>query len=51
LIAFSINEQQMEGSALAQKRGVYKGRKKFLSAEQVEEIKNRIQKSDKKTHN
>ncbi|MCS4492584.1 recombinase family protein [Corynebacterium sp. ES2715-CONJ3] len=37
-----IRERQAEGIALAKKRGVYKGRKKALSAEQVEEAKRKI---------
>lgn len=45
-----IKERQMEGIALAQKRGVYKGRKKSLSVEQVAEIKTRIEQGDKKSH-
>jgi DNA invertase Pin-like site-specific DNA recombinase len=45
-----IKERQMEGIALAKKRGVYKGRKKSLLLEQVEDIKARIEHGDKKTH-
>ena len=45
-----IKERQMEGIALAKKRGVYKGRKAALSKEQVEEIKARVAKGDKKAH-
>jgi DNA invertase Pin-like site-specific DNA recombinase len=45
-----IRERQMEGIALAKKRGIYKGRKKSLSPEQVDDIKSRIEQGDKKTH-
>jgi DNA invertase Pin-like site-specific DNA recombinase len=45
-----IRERQMEGIALAKQRGVYKGRKKILSAEQVKKIKQRISNGAKKTH-
>jgi DNA invertase Pin-like site-specific DNA recombinase len=45
-----IRERQMEVIALAKKRGVYKGRKKILSLDQVQEIKSRIGQGDKKTH-
>ena len=45
-----IKERQMEGIALAKKRGAYKGRKASLSQEQVEQIKVRIDNGDKKTH-
>jgi DNA invertase Pin-like site-specific DNA recombinase len=45
-----IRERQMEGIALAKKRGVYKGRKKSLSLEQVDGIKSRIEQGDKKSH-
>ena len=37
-----IRERQVEGIALAKKRGVYKGRKKALSEDQIEDLKNRI---------
>lgn len=37
-----IRERQREGVALAKQRGVYKGRKKALNAEQVEQLKARI---------
>jgi DNA invertase Pin-like site-specific DNA recombinase len=40
----------MEGIALAKKKGVYKGQKKSLSLEQVDDIKSRIEQGDKKTH-
>ncbi len=44
-----IKERQMEGIALAKKRGVYKGRKRALSEEQVIEIKERVERGEKKT--
>ncbi len=37
-----IRERQMEGIAAAKKRGVYTGRKKALTAEQVAEVRERI---------
>jgi len=37
-----IKERQMEGIALAKKRGVYKGRKAALSAEQIILLKKQI---------
>jgi DNA invertase Pin-like site-specific DNA recombinase len=37
-----IKERQREGIELAKKRGVYKGRRKILSADQVSEIKQRV---------
>ena len=45
-----IKERQMEGIALAKKRGVYKGRKAVLSQEQIDEIKMRVANGDKKSH-
>lgn len=45
-----IKERQMEGIALAKKRGAYKGRKASLSLEQVDEIKVRVDNGDKKSH-
>ena len=45
----NIAESQREGIALAKKRGVYKGRKKALNEQQVEDIKARISKGLKKT--
>ena len=45
-----IKERQMEGIALAKKKGVYKGRKAVLSKEQIEKIKTRINNGDKKSH-
>ena len=43
-------ERQMEGIALAKKRGVYKGRKKSLSQKQVQDLKTRIESGEKKSH-
>jgi DNA invertase Pin-like site-specific DNA recombinase len=37
-----IRERQREGIALAKKKGVYKGRKKALSVEQVAELQTRL---------
>lgn len=45
-----IKERQMEGIALAKKRGAYKGRKAILSKEQIEKIKARVANGDKKSH-
>jgi len=45
-----IKERQMEGIALAKKRGVYKGRKRTLSDDQVIELKTRVANGDKKSH-
>lgn len=45
-----IKERQMEGIALAKKRGVYKGRKPSLSKDQIKEIKKRVSEGDKKSH-
>lgn len=45
-----IKERQMEGIALAKKRGAYKGRKAALTKEQVEEIQKRVDQGHKKTH-
>ena len=43
-----IRERQMEGIALAKQRGVYKGRKRSLSATAVSELLNRVAAGDKK---
>lgn len=43
-----IRERQREGIALAKARGAYKGRRKALSAEQVDEIKLKIAEGVKK---
>ncbi|MBA4697743.1 MAG: helix-turn-helix domain-containing protein, partial [Legionella sp.] len=45
-----IKERQREGILLAQKRGVYKGRKPALTSEQIEIIKKRVAQGDKKSH-
>ena len=44
-----IKERQMEGIALAKKRGAFKGRKSILSEEQVKKIKVRVVGGDKKS--
>ena len=43
-----IKERQEEGIALAKKRGVYQGRKKALSPEQVKELQRRVAVGEKK---
>ncbi len=43
-----LKERQREGIALAKKRGVYRGRKKALSAEQILELKQRVEAGEKK---
>jgi DNA invertase Pin-like site-specific DNA recombinase len=43
-----IRERQREGIALAKKAGVYKGRKRSLTPEQVKEIRRRVQAGDRK---
>ena len=45
-----IRERQLEGIALAKKRGIYKGRKKALTAEQVQAIQQRVAKGEPKSH-
>lgn len=44
-----IRERQLEGIALAKQRGVYRGRKKSLSDEDVVTLRQQIQNGDKKT--
>ncbi|MGV8949430.1 MAG: recombinase family protein [Candidatus Paracaedibacter sp.] len=44
-----IRERQLEGIALAKKRGAYKGRKRCLTSEQVEGMKQRVSNGEKKT--
>lgn len=44
-----IHERQLEGIALAKKRGAYKGRKKSLTTEQVQNLKLRIANGEKKS--
>ena len=43
-----IRERQLEGIALAKRRGAYRGRKKSLSPEQVEELRRRVGKGEVK---
>ena len=45
-----IRERQIEGIALAKRRGAYKGRKAVLSQNQIDDIKKRVAQGDKKTH-
>jgi len=45
-----IRERQREGIALAKQRGVYRGRKKALSAEAVAELHRRVVAGEKKAH-
>lgn len=45
-----IKERQMEGISIAKQKGIYKGRKKRLSAEQILEIKSKVTKGEKKSH-
>ena len=44
-----IRERQKEGIALAKQRGAYRGRKKALSKEQVEQLRMRLLAGEKKT--
>jgi DNA invertase Pin-like site-specific DNA recombinase len=44
-----IRERQLEGIALAKQRGAYKGRKRTLTAEQVADLKRRVDAGEKKT--
>ena len=44
-----IRERQREGIALAKQRGVYRGRKKSLTADQVVELQRRAQAGEAKT--
>ncbi len=44
-----LRERQSEGIALAKKRGVYKGRKKALTDEQVTDMKRRIAEGEAKS--
>lgn len=43
-----IRERQMEGIALAKKAGVYKGRKRSLTAQQVQDIRKRLGAGERK---
>lgn len=45
-----IRERQLEGIALAKKRGAYKGRKPVLSQEQLLDLKSRVTQGHKKSH-
>ncbi|MBA8666545.1 recombinase family protein [Holosporaceae bacterium 'Namur'] len=45
-----IKERQMEGIALAKKRGAYKGRKPILLQDKISLIKVRVERGDKKSH-
>ena len=44
-----IKERQLEGIAIAKKKGAYKGRKPRLSDEQITELKEKIANGEKKT--
>jgi len=44
-----IRERQLEGIAIAKKKGVYKGRKKALNGEQVKELKERARNGERKS--
>jgi len=44
-----IRERQLEGIAIAKKKGVYKGRRKALNGEQVEELKERARNGERKS--
>ena len=44
-----IKERQLEGIALAKKRGVYKGRKKSLGEKEIEIIKNYLKQGETKS--
>ncbi len=44
-----IRERQLEGIAIAKKKGVYKGRKKTLLPQQLEELKIKITAGESKT--
>ena len=43
-----IKERQLEGIAIAKKKGSYKGGKRKLTDEQAQELKKRIQAGEKK---
>jgi DNA invertase Pin-like site-specific DNA recombinase len=44
-----MRERQREGIALAKARGVYRGRKKALSAEQIDDLRRRVAAGEKKS--
>ena len=43
-----IRERQREGIAIAKKRGIYKGRKRSLSPDQIVEVRGRVNKGERK---
>ncbi len=43
-----IRERQREGIALAKQRGVYRGRKKAFSPNQVQDLRQRVEKGEVK---
>lgn len=43
-----IKERQMEGIALAKRRGVYRGRRRSLSPDKAEELRRRVEAGEKK---
>jgi DNA invertase Pin-like site-specific DNA recombinase len=45
-----LRERQREGIALAKQRGVYRGRKRSLTSEQIAEVKRRIGAGEQKAH-
>ena len=45
---YLLKERQREGIALAKKRGVYRGRKRSLSTEQIIQLKQRADAGEKK---
>ena len=45
-----IRERQREGIALAKQRGVYRGRKKALSPQEVADLQRRVAAGEKKAH-
>jgi DNA invertase Pin-like site-specific DNA recombinase len=45
-----IRERQREGIVLAKQRGVYRGRKKALSAQEVADLQRRVAAGEKKAH-
>lgn len=44
-----IRERQMEGIAIAKKKGKFRGRKLMLNEEQIQELKDRVARGEKKT--
>src|SRR5258708_3719140 len=45
-----IRERQREGIALAKQRGAYRGRKRSLTPERIEELRRRVAAGEKKLH-